>query len=710
MRLPLLFLFVAIQIGTYTFQSISFISSYDEALLKATETTPGLNELTSKIYQSLTNLTSLDESNEFVKTLKMASEAPSWLESDAVSVWNGGSPRSHALARSANLAMKAYKELIKQDKQVMLSYSRRPPRIPAPFCPKENAIFCNPSYPYRTANGSCNNLQYPWWGESESPYKRLLPPDYDDGVSVPRLRSYIPGQYLPNTRRVAIVVHKPFKSISEWSNMLLWFGQNVVHDLTLVGSSTQYNGEPKSCKCNSPDPDCFNIPIPYEDYHNRDQPCITFVRSGASLRDFDCNLGPREQLNLMTHWADLSQTYGTNARTLAKLRLFKSGLLRFSNIETSSREFLPLRPNWQQCKSSGVRTCKLHQSGDPRAEDNAFLESMHTIWLREHNRVARELSQLNPKWDDETIFQEARRIVIAEYQHLIFAEYLPVIVGEKVARLYNLLPLEKGYFYNYQSGLYPQIANEFSLAMRFCHTLIPLELSMANPNYVKYPPRVTGFFLHNSNLTFTYPDAAIRGSIRDWSYYPSPQVNYDINHYLFDGLFPDSRRFSLPALNIQRGRDHGIPGYNYYRLLCGLNEAKRFEDFYNIPPYTIERLKSVYAHPNDVDLWTGMVSEYPVEGGTFGAVASCIVAKQFYDLKYGDRFYYENGQDKTTRFTLDQLAQIKTVSLARLLCDNVEGIQFIQQWPLLVANKDYNKLYDCKQIPSVSLAPWKDFN
>lgn len=701
---------VALQIVALTCQSISLISSYDEALLKATETVPGLDELTNKIFKSFENLTSLEESNEFVKTLKMAGDAPSWLfESDTASIWNGGTPRTHALSRTANLAAKAYKELVKQDKNVVLSFHKRPPRIPAPFCPKENAIFCNPAYPYRTANGSCNNINYPWWGESESPYKRLLPPEYDDAVSVPRLRSYIPGQFLPNARRVAIVVHKPFKSISEWSNMMLWFGQNVVHDLTLVGSSTQFNGEPKSCKCNSADPDCFNIPIPYEDYHNRDQSCMTFVRSGASLRDFDCNLGPREQLNLMTHWLDLSQTYGPNARTFAKLRLLKGGLLRYSTIPGSNQAFLPLRPKFEECRRSGVRTCKMHQSGDPRAEDNNFLTSMHTIWLREHNRVATELARLNPKWDDETLFQEARRITIAEYQHITYAEYLPVIVGEKVARLYNLLPLESGYFYNYEPGLYPQIANEFSFAMRACHTLIPLELSMANSNYVKYPPKVTGFYLHHNNITFSYPDGPIKGSIRDWSYYPSPQINYDINHYLFDGLFPDSRRFSLPALNIQRTRDHGVPGYNYYRELCGLNYANTFEEFFNVPPYVVQRLKSVYAHPNDVDLWTGMVSEYPVEGGAFGAVAACITAKQFRDLKFGDRFYYENGQDKVTRFTLDQLAQIKISSLARILCDNLD-VYFIQQWPLLVANKDWNKLLDCKQIPRINLAPWTDFN
>ena len=97
-----------------------------------------------------------------------------------------------------------------------------------------------------------------------------------------------------------------------------------------------------------------------------------------------------------------------------------------------------------------------------------------TVFLREHNRVAAELARLNPRWDDERLYQEARRIVIAEMQHITYNEWLPIVIGRNMMQEFGLNPLESGFSSDYDANLNPAILNEFATAaFRFGHSLIP---------------------------------------------------------------------------------------------------------------------------------------------------------------------------------------------------------------------------------------------
>ena len=97
----------------------------------------------------------------------------------------------------------------------------------------------------------------------------------------------------------------------------------------------------------------------------------------------------------------------------------------------------------------------------------------HTVWVREHNRLAKELSYLNPHWDDERLYQEARKIVIAENQHVTYNEWLPLVLGSDYMAELDILPVSYGYNNKYDSKVNPSILNSFAAAaFRFGHSLI----------------------------------------------------------------------------------------------------------------------------------------------------------------------------------------------------------------------------------------------
>merc|ERR1719228_713382 len=114
------------------------------------------------------------------------------------------------------------------------------------------------------------------------------------------------------------------------------------------------------------------------------------------------------------------------------------------------------------------------RTGDPRVNEQTVLCIIHTIMIRNHNLIARELGKINPHWSDETLYQEARHINIAIIQHITFNEYLPLLLGKDNIHKHGLVLYMDGYYDGYDEKIDPSNANGFaSAAYRFGHSLLP---------------------------------------------------------------------------------------------------------------------------------------------------------------------------------------------------------------------------------------------
>lgn len=164
----------------------------------------------------------------------------------------------------------------------------------------------------------------------------------------------------------------------------------------------------------------------------------------------------------MTSYLDASTIYSSNERNSERSRLFTNGLLLFGRGAPTDDVCL-----------RGAFSNQCIRAGDLRSGEQPGLLAMHHTWVLEHNRIAIELADMNLHWSDEKIYQETRRIIGAMVQHITYREFLPLVLGREVCKLFELELKSNGYYTKYDTRINPTIANSFSAAaFRFGHSLI----------------------------------------------------------------------------------------------------------------------------------------------------------------------------------------------------------------------------------------------
>uniref|UniRef100_A0A7E4WD61 Peroxidase n=1 Tax=Panagrellus redivivus TaxID=6233 RepID=A0A7E4WD61_PANRE len=580
---------------------------------------------------------------------------------------------------------------------------------------------------YRSYDGQCNNFIYPMRGVSQMPFHRLLPPIYENGFNTPvgwDPKKLYYGYPKPNPRTISLelIGTRAITPHHKFSAMLMQWGQFLDHDIdftaTALARQTFATGAICNRTCENVDP-CFNIPLPLNDPKRKQQPnlkfpCIEFERSAAVCGSGETSpifqqVTFREQVNTITSYMDASNVYGSTEVDALDLRdLFSDhGLLRFDIVSSAQKPYMPFeKDSSMDCRRnrSVDNPIRCFLAGDFRANEQLGLTAMHTLWFREHNRIASKFLEMNADWDGERIYQEARKLVGAMMQHITMTHWLPQVLGaDGFARWI-------GDYKGYNPEVIPDISNEFATAaFRFGHTLINPKLERLDNDFNDIAagpiPLHEAFFAPERMLSEGGIDPLLRGLFA--SPLKKPLSHQLLNKELTEKLFNRATDVSLDlaVMNIQRGRDHGIAGYTEYRKYCNLSVPTTWEDLqFDLEDQSlIAKLRELYGHPGNMDLWVGGVLEKRLPDALMGPTFSCIIGEQFRRLRDGDRFWYENEGV----FTQLQLQQIKRVTLAKVLCNNGDNIDRVQENVFLFPGKNLKMYKQCNEIPEVQLKMWQ---
>ena len=584
----------------------------------------------------------------------------------------------------------------------------------------------------QSLNGVNNNPFVPNAGRSGTNYLRIGNARYADGRSQP-----VSG---PSPRSVSNRVFNDInvnvfseRGVTQWG--FVW-GQFLDHTFGLR--------EENGTTANLP----FSAADPLESFRN-DLGIIPFVRSAAAPGTGVFNA--RQHVNTVSSFIDAWAVYGG---TDTRLDWLRNGSLDGNPDNNSGSlllqtNYLPRRDargNAAAAPTMGIDGRLLSNpnsavvAGDVRANENIALTATHTLFAREHNRIV----SLLPSWvSQQDKFQIARAVVIATQQYITYNEFLPAIGVS--------LPTYQGY----NPGLNPSLSHEFASTGYRAHSQIhgeieletnvsrysqatldaleaqgveiaidgadvalavPLNVGFFNPNLVRQlqlGPLLQGIGLEPQYKNEELIDNQLRSVLFKVPVSGNPEcLDGPTLPECFNGVV------DLGAIDIQRGRDHGMPSYNQMRNAFGLPSKTSFtsitgeatESFPSDPlltpgneindpnsldilqlfdingnPTTVEnddavrivrrttlaaRLKAIYGSVSNLDAFTGMIAEKHVTGSELGELQRAIWTDQFRAARDGDRFFYLN--DPLQSFIRQNFGIDHRKTLARVIALNTD--------------------------------------
>lgn len=400
---------------------------------------------------------------------------------------------------------------------------------------------------------------------AETPLERMCAPSttsqsFDNARDISNaIFQQSPAEETPDHRRLSALC-------------FLW-GQFLDHDVVL--SRTNASAPLITIHVDGDDP---FFPDPIENITMRDQ-----------LKDTETGT----PLNFQTPYIDGSVIYGYNLTRLnTKLRAMQDGLM-IVDVEGN----LP------------IDQYGMFISGDERVNEHIGLTAMHTLWVREHNRLARELKRdWHPTWTDEQLFWKARQLVIAKMQHITMQEWLPALTGRPTQETeFDILLANDGL----------QLDVEWTAAVfRIGHSMVPYQFMLDGEPFMILPEM---FF----NATF-FRTLGMADVLQSHAETPNQKTDDKVVHALRNILFRMSGH-DLVAFNIERGRILHLPSYREYMQCISKS----------IPAGT--------PNTEDKDLYVGVLQE-PLPSDQLSSLpptAAYVFEHQLNKMRTGDPNWYE---------------------------------------------------------------------
>lgn len=369
---------------------------------------------------------------------------------------------------------------------------------------------------------------------------------------------------------------------------------------------------------------CLPIHVPKDDafYSKYNMGCLNFIRAQTTVAN-DCKLKGVQKMNTASSHLDMHIVYSNDIDDVESMRNMTGGLFTM-NANNVMPSFGP----------DG------YKAGDGRVNQTPWLALWHSLLYRLHNHIALRLASVNKHWDDDKLFEEARRLNIAIYENLIYNQYLPTFLSRNYAESKNLTcRSEVAACGAYDASVDPSTIGESAHASyRLFHAFVPGKFNFIADDGTQLKTLNLSEVVNEPGLIENNYNDILRGML--YTPLKTGHLGYSKQVRNLFSINECGVGVDLFSIDVMRGRDFGVPPYIDFFGKCGLTVVISWDDLSKyFCKKNLQLLKSIYDDVADIDMLVGVLLEERVFG-RHGVIGACVLSELFHRQKIGNRFFY----------------------------------------------------------------------